>query len=93
MAKWTILSGGLVALLVSLSTAAAIVFAQTPAQLFDQGVKLYYAGDNGGAFNCFMRAAQQGDPKCETQVGWCYEKGVGTCREALPQLSRARCLA
>ena len=49
-----------------------------PAQdVFDQGVKMYQAGDRAGAAKPFLAAAQAGNSAAQLQIGWHYEKGVG----------------
>src|SRR5574337_76668 len=49
-----------------------------PAQdLVDQGARVYQAGDQAGAANYFLSAAQAGHPGAQLQIGWHYEKGIG----------------
>lgn len=52
-----------------------------PAQdLFDQGARVYRAGDQAGAAKYFLSAAQAGHVGAQLQIGWHYEKGIGVPR-------------
>ena len=48
--------------------------------IFDEGVKLYRAGDMTGAARQFARCADMGDASCQLQLGWHYEEGRGVER-------------
>jgi TPR repeat protein len=48
--------------------------------LFDDGVRLYQSGNQGGAVRPFLAAAQAGNSKAQLQIGWHYEKGVGVAQ-------------
>jgi TPR repeat protein len=49
-----------------------------PAQdLFDQGTRLYGAGNKAAAARPFLAAAQAGNSQAQLQIGWHYEYGVG----------------
>jgi TPR repeat protein len=48
--------------------------------IFDEGQRLFRAGDMTGAARAFARCAQLGDARCQLQLGWHYEKGKGVPR-------------
>jgi TPR repeat protein len=48
--------------------------------IFDEGVRLYKAGDMAGAAREFRRCASMGDASCQLQLGWQYEEGKGVAR-------------
>src|SRR5436190_2709504 len=48
---------------------------------YEQGSRLYKAGDKQRAFPHFLQAAQQGHIQGQLQVGWHYEFGVGVARD------------
>jgi TPR repeat protein len=55
--------------------------ASAPANdIFQQGAKLYKAGDYAAALPYFQRAAQAGNPWAELQIGYQYEFGEGVAR-------------
>jgi TPR repeat protein len=69
----------------SLTPAATSVTARNAATAdsqaaYDQGSRLYQAGDKQRSFPHFLQAAQQGHVKGQLQVGWHYEFGVGVAR-------------
>jgi TPR repeat protein len=45
--------------------------------VFQQGVKLYQAGDQAGALRYFQQAAQAGNSWAELQIGYQYQYGEG----------------
>ena len=49
-----------------------------PKRAFDEGVRLYNAGDKKTALVWFKRAAELGNVSAYVQVGWHYEMGAGT---------------
>jgi hypothetical protein len=49
-------------------------------EVFDEGQRLYRAGDMAGAARAFARCAQMGDAPCQLQIGWHYEEGKGVPR-------------
>ena len=52
-----------------------------PAQdLWDQGVRLYQAGDYAAASKAILAAAQAGNMLAQTQIGLHYEKGIGVAK-------------
>jgi len=52
-----------------------------PAQdLWDQGVRLYQAGDYVAASKAILAAAQAGNILAQTQIGLHYEKGIGLAK-------------
>lgn len=44
---------------------------------FDEGVRLYKAGQQAAAAKVFLRAAEQGHPRAQLQIGYQYEYGEG----------------
>jgi TPR repeat protein len=48
--------------------------------LFNEGVKLYKAGDVTGAVREFRRCASTGDSPCQLQLGWHFEEGKGVAK-------------
>lgn len=48
--------------------------------MFDEGQRLFRAGDMAGAVRAFARCAQMGDASCQLQLGWHYEEGKGVSR-------------
>ncbi len=52
-------------------------WSQPGQDLFDQGVRLYRAGNMEGAAKTFLAAAQAGHSGAQLQIGWHYEKGAG----------------
>jgi TPR repeat protein len=48
---------------------------------FEQGRKLYLAGDKAGAIRYFLPAAQAGNSLAEIQVGYQYENGEGVSQD------------
>ncbi len=67
--------------------------AATPRQAdFDEGKRLYKAGDYAGAARVFMNLAEQGDPRAQLQIGYQYNYGEGlnkNAREAAKWYRRA----
>lgn len=45
--------------------------------VFEEGARLYKAGDMAGAARAFARCAEMGDAPCQLQLGWHYEEGKG----------------
>jgi hypothetical protein len=45
--------------------------------LFQEGARLYHAGDMAAAAKAFAAAAEAGDVRAQLQIGWHYENGAG----------------
>ncbi len=49
-------------------------------ETFNEGQRVFRAGDMAGAARAFARCAQMGDAPCQLQIGWHYEEGKGVPR-------------
>lgn len=50
-------------------------------RLVQEGSRLYRAGRLTESFQAFYQAAQEGDPRAQLQVGFCYEEGLGVQKD------------
>jgi TPR repeat protein len=59
-----------------------------PAQdLYDEGTRLYNAGNQAAAAKPFLAAAQAGNSRAQLEVGWYYENGIGVPK-SLPEAAK-----
>jgi uncharacterized protein len=49
---------------------------------FDEGVRLYKAGQHAAAAKVFLRAAEMGNPRAQLQIGYQYNFGEGVPKNA-----------